>query len=276
MKHKIKMVGFDLDGTLLTSEKKMTERTKEALIKAAEQGVEILPVTGRPISGLPKEIKEFPQIRYAVTSNGARIVELKSDKTLYEKTLGKEKARKILDILGEYDTLREIYYGGIGYADESKMQTIERYVPHPAMAHYICTTRKPVADVIKKFESEKGDLDKVQGLFANAEERFEAWRKIEEQVDAEVTGALNNNVEVMEKGINKGSAILFMAEKLGIQIEEVMAFGDGANDIAMVKTAGIGVAVSNGIQEIREVADLVTESNDEDGVAKIIENYVLE
>lgn len=269
------MIGFDLDGTLLTSEKKMTEHTKETLVKAVEQGVVILPVTGRPISGLPKEILEFPQIRYAVTSNGARIVDLKTGETLYEKALNREKARKILDILGEYDTLREIYYNGIGYADEEKLKSIDKYVSHPAMANYICTTRRPVANVMDKFDSENKDLDKVQGLFANAEERFEAWRRIDEEVDAEVTGALNNNVEVMEQGINKGHAICFMAEKLGILIEETMAFGDGANDISMVETAGIGVAMSNGIPEIIEAADLVAESNDQDGVAKIVEKYVL-
>ena len=143
------------------------------------------------------------------------------------------------------------------------------------MADYICNTRIPVENVMDKFQAEKRDLDKVQGLFAVAEQRFEAWRKIEEQVDAEVTGALNNNVEVMEKGINKGKAITFMAEKLGIPVEEVMAFGDGANDIAMIEAAGIGVAMANGIPEIREAADIVAVSNDEDGVAKIIEEYIL-
>lgn len=275
MKHKIRMVGFDLDGTLLTTDKKLTEYTKEVLCQAAEKGVVILPVTGRPFSGLPKEVIDMEEVRYAVTSNGARIVDVKGGETLFEKALNREKAGKILDILGEYDTLREIYYNGTGYADAEKLNNISHYVTSPAMADYICNTRIPVENVMDKFQAEKRDLDKVQGLFAVAEQRFEAWRKIEEQVDAEVTGALNNNVEVMEKGINKGKAITFMAEKLGIPVEEVMAFGDGANDIAMIEAAGIGVAMANGIPEIREAADIVAVSNDEDGVAKIIEEYIL-
>ncbi len=276
MKHKIKLIGFDLDGTLLTSEKKLTQRTKEALEKAAKKGVVILPVTGRPLSGLPKEITDFPYIHYAVTSNGARIVDLKNTTTIYERPLNREKARKILDILGEYDTLREIYYSGIGYADRGKLKEIERYVSSPAMANYICTTRRPVDNIEEKFDSEKRDLDKIQGLFANNNEKGEAWKRIEAVVEAEVTGALSNNIEVMEAGINKGNAMSFMAELLHIEINETMVFGDGANDIAMLQIAGIGVAVENAVPEVIQAADLIAESNDEDGVAKIIEKYVLD
>ncbi len=271
----IKMIGFDLDGTLLTTDKRLTDRTKKALEGAAEKGVVILPATGRPKSGIPKEIAELPYVEYAITSNGARIVNLKTGETIFQKTLNREKAGKILDILGEYDTLREIYYDGIGYADEDKLQCVERYMANPAMRHYVSTTRVPVKCVVEKYESESRNMDKVQGLFANPEERLEASARIREAVDAEVTAALNNNVEIMEAGVDKGSAIRFMTEKFGMSTDEVMTFGDGGNDVSMIEAAGVGVAVANGVEEIRQAADLVTESNDEDGVAKVIETYIL-
>ena len=82
MKRRIRMVGFDLDGTLLTTDKRLTEYTKEILKKAIDKGVVVLPVTGRPLNGVPKEIADFPGIRYMITSNGARVV--KDGKTIHE------------------------------------------------------------------------------------------------------------------------------------------------------------------------------------------------
>ncbi len=271
----IKMIGFDLDGTLLTTDKRLTERTKHALYEAWKEGMMILPATGRPKSGIPQEVVELPFVEYAITSNGARIVNVKTGETIFQKTLDREKAGKILDILGEYDTLREIYYDGVGYADEEKLQCVERYMENPAMRHYVSTTRVPVKCVVEKYESESRNMDKVQGLFANLEDCQKAGARIREAVDAEVTAALHNNVEIMEAGVDKGNAIRFMADKFGIAIAEVMTFGDGGNDKSMIEAAGIGVAMANGVEELRQVADLVAESNDEEGVAKVIETYIL-
>ena len=102
----IRMIGFDLDGTLLTTDKILTERTKKALEAAADQGVVLVPATGRPLCGLPKELLALPFIKYAVTANGARILETKTEQVLSEMLISVEKAREILDIFSDYDTLR--------------------------------------------------------------------------------------------------------------------------------------------------------------------------
>lgn len=98
----IRMIGFDLDGTLLTTDKILTERTKKALEAAADQGVILVPATGRPLCGLPKELLELPFIKYAVTANGARILETKTEQVLSEMLISVEKAREILDIFSDY------------------------------------------------------------------------------------------------------------------------------------------------------------------------------
>ena len=105
----IRMIGFDLDGTLLTTDKILTERTKKALEAAADQGVVLVPATGRPLCGLPKELLALPFIKYAVTANGARILETKTEQVLSEMLISVEKAREILDIFSDYDTLRDVY-----------------------------------------------------------------------------------------------------------------------------------------------------------------------
>lgn len=277
MRSKIKMIAFDLDGTLLTTDKRLTERTRKALEQAVEKGIHIIPATGRPMSGIPKEIIDFPGIRYIVSSNGARVLDMKNRDVLYEETLPVEKAGEILDIFEKYDTLREIYYDGIGYADRGRLEQIEKYQKDPAMQRYIITTRRPVESTRVKFETENRGLDKIQALFVSQEDKLEAWESIESQVgDVEVTGALSNNIEVNAKGIHKGSALQFLGELLGISMDEVITFGDGSNDIKMLEMAGTGVAMANSVQKVLDIADITAMSNDEDGVARIIEQYVLE
>lgn len=277
MKSKIKMIAFDLDGTLLTTDKRLTERTRKALEQAVEKGIHIIPATGRPMSGIPQEIIDFPGIRYIVSSNGARVLDMKNRDVLYEETLPVGKAAEILDIFEKYDTLREIYYDGIGYADIDRLEQIEKYQKDPAMQRYICTTRRPVESTRVKFETENRGLDKIQALFVNQEDKLEAWESIESQVgDVEVTGALSNNIEVNAKGIHKGAALQFLGELLGISMDEVITFGDGSNDIKMLEMAGTGVAMANSVQKVLDIADITAMSNDEDGVARIIEQYVLE
>lgn len=273
MKRRIRMVGFDLDGTLLTTDKRLTEYTKEILRKAIRRGVIVLPVTGRPLSGVPKEISGFPGIRYMITSNGARVVE--NGKTIRENLLSVEKARKILDIFEDYDTLRDIYYDGQGYMPKAFIERVGEYVSSPAMAQYLVSTRVAIDDLRAKFEEENRSLDKIQALFNKKTEQEEAWKRVQALGGLEITGALDMNIEVNAGGVHKGMALLWLAERLGIGRGEVMAFGDGSNDLRMIEEAGTGVAMANAIQPVLDAADLAALSNDEDGVARIIEEYVL-
>lgn len=276
MGHKIKLIGFDLDGTLLTSDKRLSERTRHAMESAISQGVVMVPATGRPLSGVPKELLEFPGIRYVVTANGARVLDIVEESTMTEELLPREKCGQILSIFEKYDTFREIYYNGTGYADRKKLDHVERYQDDPAMQKYLRATRKPVDSVRKMFDGDDRGMDKIQALFARMDEKEQAIAEIIETVkDVEVTGALSNNIEVNACGIHKGNALLRLGELLGIKKEEIMAFGDGKNDCKMLETVGVGVAMANSVPEVLEAADMVTASNDDDGVAKVIEQYVL-
>ena len=276
MAHKIKMIGFDLDGTLLTSDKRLSDGTKQVMMEAIAKGIVMVPATGRPLSGVPDELLQFPGIRYVVTANGARVLDIVERSTMTEELLPKEKCGQILTVFEKYDTFREIYYEGVGYADRIKMENVERYQDDPAMQKYLLATRKPVESTRERFEADDRGMDKIQALFARLEDKEKAWAEIVDSVsDVEVTGALSNNIEVNAKGIHKGNALLKLGELLGIKKDEIMAFGDGKNDLKMLETVGIGVAMANAVPEVLAVADMVAESNDDDGVAKIIKQYVL-
>lgn len=276
MKHKIKMIGFDLDGTLLTDPKELGEYTVQILKRAVEEGIVILPITGRPLCGLPEEVTGLPGLRYAITVNGARILDLKNAAVLKEQLVSVETAEKILDILGNYDSLREIYYDGTGYAEREKLEQIDHFFEEGPMAEYVRSTRQPVDNLMDKFRQESREVDKVQGVFADLGEREAALDEIRKLEGVTITGALHNNIEVNAAGVDKGNALLWLAQYLGIEPEETMAFGDGNNDITLLEKAGTGVAMKNGIEEVKHAADRVTEkTNDEEGVAQFIETYVL-
>ena len=274
--YRIRMIGLDMDGTLLTTEKELTEHTREVLREAIDRGVVVLPATGRPLAGIPEEVLKFPGVRYAVASNGARIVDLKESRVLYEDLVPYETGRRVLEICSRYDSMLEIYYDGVGYAEEEKLKHLDEYVPRLPMARYIASSRRPVADVRAMHEERKAPTDKVQALFRTTEECKKAWKEVEKEIpDIEITGALSNNIEVNAKGVNKGRGLLMLGEILGIRREEIMACGDGANDIAMLREAGLGVAMENALDTVKEAADVITLSNDCDGVAAAIEKYVL-
>ena len=276
MKHKIKMIGFDLDGTLLTDQKELGEYTVQILKRAVEEGIVILPITGRPVCGLPEEVTGLTGLRYAITANGARILDLKNAAVLKEQLVSVETAEKILDILGNYDSLREIYYDGTGYAEREKLEQIDHFFEEGPMAEYVRSTRQPVENLMDKFRKESREVDKVQGVFADLGEREAALDEIRKLEGVTITGALHNNIEVNAAGVDKGNALLWLAQYLGIAPEETMAFGDGNNDITLLEKAGTGVAMKNGIEEVKHAADRITEkTNDEEGAAKFIETYVL-
>lgn len=272
----IKMIGFDLDDTLLTSNKELTLYTKEVLMKAIRQGTVVLPATGRPLCGLTEEIRNFPGIRYALTANGARLLDMKEGTILYECLVPRETTEKLLNIFLQYDALVEIYYEGVGFAQEDKLQRIHEFFPRQAMAEYVLTTRKMVKDVRRKFEETDLPSDKVQAVFKTLEEKERALKEVLSKVEGiEAVSSLGNNIEVNVKGVNKGSSLVRLGEMLGIRREEIMAFGDGENDIAMMEAVGFGVAMENGLDAVKAAARYITASNNEDGVAKAIEKYVL-
>lgn len=275
MKREIKMIGLDLDGTLLTDRKELTPHTVNVLNRAIAQGVTVLVATGRPWLGVPEELREFPGMRYALTSNGAKIQDTRTGEIIEEHLLSQENAKKALEICGRYDTLQEVYFDGQGYAPREKMDHIERYHKNPNMWEYMRRTRIAVDDIRTLLERENRPVDKVQALFADMEERQTAWRELEEAGGMELVGSLKYNIEINAAGVNKGTGLVRLGKYLGIRREEIMAFGDGDNDIEMLREAGFGVAMANGVQEVKDAADYVTLSNEEEGVAAAIEKFVL-
>ena len=268
------MIGLDLDGTVLTEQKELTARTKDAISRALSQGVVVLVATGRPWMGVPEELRNFPGMHYALTSNGARIIDTVKDRVIEEHLLSPLLAQKVLEICGKYDTLQEIYFDGQGYAPADKMAKVECYHKNPNMWDYMRKTRIPVDDIFELLERENRGLDKVQALFADMEERRAAWKELEAEPDLELVGSLKYNIEINAAGVNKGTGLVNLGRLLGIRREEIMACGDGDNDTVMLREAGFGVAMGNAEEQVKEAADYITLTNEEEGVARTVERWL--
>ncbi|PWJ49467.1 Cof-type HAD-IIB family hydrolase [Faecalicatena contorta] len=275
MKRKIKMIGLDLDGTLLNERKEILPYTKQILGKAVERGIIVLVATGRPFAGIPEELRAWSGIRYALTANGARVIDAKEKKVLIEKLLPIERAKKALEIFRKYDTLQEVYFDGQGYAEEDKLKNISHYHQDPNMWKYVLGSRKAVTDIVELTGQTDRDVDKVQAIFADREEQESAWQELEKQNGMVLVSSLGYNIEVNASGVNKGVSLVELGNMLGIEPEEIMACGDRDNDIAMLKAAGLGVAMGNAEDEVKAAADYITLSNEEEGAAKAIERFVL-
>ncbi len=271
--HKIKMIGLDLDGTLLTSDKRLLPFTRQVLTEAIERGILVLMATGRPYTGIPEELRNLSGMRYALTSNGARILDTQTGKVLIEHLLPLKSAKKALEILRKYDTLQEVYFEGQGYAEAKKLDQISRYHHNPHMWEYVRSSRKAVPSLPELIDRENQDMDKVQALFADMGELGQAWKELEQYEDLVLVSSLGYNIEINAVGVDKGTGLMELGELLGIRPEEIMACGDGDNDIQMLERSGIGVAMGNAEEKVKAAADYVAETNDEEGAAKAIIKY---
>ena len=268
----IRLIALDMDGTLLNDAKEITARTRQALEAAAARGIAIVISTGRPVTALPQDVLALPCIRYVITADGARIEDLHTGELLFEGLIPKNMVRPIYDIFDRFDVIDEIYIDGQGYISESDLDRLEGYTATPKVADYVRRTRRAVPDIHELFDH---DIDKAHALFKTYEDRSEAMRLIRQIGDYMLCDAFPINLEISAPGINKGRGLEILGEKLGITTEQMIAFGDSNNDAAMLKAVGTAVVMGNADPAVKEIADIVAASNEEDGVAQVIEQMFL-
>lgn len=273
MKQTIKLVGLDLDGTLLTTDHRITPRTRNAIARANAAGCLVIPATGRPLKGVPQEFLEIPGVDWAVTANGSTITDLSGKNSPMKFWIPTEDWFMVWDLTKDLNRVMDAFIDGAGCSTAALLERAEEWAP-PGLADYIRKSRHAVSDVqefVRGFEQ----IEKANLFFQDQKERMEAKRRIEATGRFEVTSSAPNNLELNAAGVSKGQALLVLAQKLGFEKSQVMACGDSGNDAVMLQKVGLGVAMGNADKEIRQLADYVTASNDEDGVAKAIEKFVL-
>lgn len=276
MERKIKVIALDLDGTLLTNEKKVTADTVKVLRKAKEKGIYVIVSTGRPYGGLPFEILEAAGMEYAITSNGAAIFKISEKKCLYSDGISPEYASKIIAELQAMGVHVDAVIDGQGCGDQKAYDNIERIDLSDIMKDYMRTSRIYVDDLLSHIHERQKLVQKITlNFYADDTDAEQKYQQIVRQFSAEdrlnVVSGGGRNLEITKKGISKGTALQILAEILKIDMAQTMACGDSENDLDILKTAAVGVAMENAETCVKEIADYITLSNEAEGVAHAIQ-----
>lgn len=264
-----KLIAIDMDGTLLKDDKTISQETFKAIELAADKGIKVVLATGRPLEGIKPYLKELNLMKdkdYALVFNGALVQNTSTGETIVKNTL------KGSDYKYLYEISKKLKVNIHAFSKEGCITPkLSKYTEVEGDINKIPITIKAVKDVhdndyIMKVMmiDEPEILDKA--INALPKELYEKYT---------VVKSTPYFLEFLNKNSNKGEGVKVLANTLNIKQEEVMCIGDAGNDLHMLEYAGLGVAMGNAYEEAKEVADFVTKTNEEDGVAYAITKFAL-
>ena len=265
MKTKYKMIAIDIDGTLLTPEKKIHIQTKEDIKEAYNKGVIICICTGRAYPAAKRYVDELDLQIPLILYNGSRIISRDGKEIIFNKTIDKEISNSVFDIINMNDGTCCFWKDDALYFNKNNEYTV--YYEN-------LTGIKPT--IINDYD---------ESLFTNINKFI--WFDTPQNLEFIKNNILNGVVgidcfksqshilEIVPNNVNKGEAIKILSNHYNIDISQVIAIGDDENDKSMIMAAGLGVAMENGKDCVKEVANYITSSNEENGVGKVINEFIL-
>lgn len=264
-----KIIALDLDGTLTNSEKIITPKTKEALMMIQEQGVKVVLASGRPTCGIKKLAEELELAKYGgfvLPFNGGQVIEWATGKVIHSKTLEPEIAREIVRLAKSH------YVNLVTYKD-NQLLCLEQYDMYAKIEAGINGMQIVQPE---DYEKEISSIDVPKYIMledANYLVTVEKSMAILLKDKCECFCSAPYFLEICPMGIDKGKSLDVLLNYLGMERKDLIAVGDSFNDKSMIENAGLGVCMGNGREEIKKIADFVTLSNDDDGIAHLINMY---
>jgi Cof subfamily protein (haloacid dehalogenase superfamily) len=271
----IKLIASDLDGTLLGRDMRLSVANKDAIMRTIGAGVHFVVATGRSLFSVPEEVRNIAGIQYLITSNGAAIHDNATGERIYARYLSEEAVRSVWHLIEDPSIMKEVFWEGTPYTAADCYAAPMRYgVPERALA-YIRETRRPIPDIAAFTEAHIAALENINFNFSSPESQAYIRAQLMGSTLYTLTSSLAHNFEIGPIHVDKGVAVAHIADLLGIKTEEILCVGDNENDASMIAYAGIGVAMANGAEEAKWVADYIAPANTEDGVAEAIKKFVL-
>ena len=288
-----KLVAIDLDGTLLNSYSQISTENKNAIKNSIEKGVEIVIASGRPISSAKSFANEIGANNYIICGNGALLYDIKNEKILYDKFIDKKKILEIIKFCDENSIFYSIYTGDFVIANSLNYNVLFYNNENKKVVDSQKTKIKVIQNIYNYIEQNENVnvlkmtiCDKSSIIFERSIKRLRQIKGID-VLDVEhmarkviTTGTEENTVEyyyteITTTGVNKWSAIQELAKRLNIKEEEIIAIGDNRNDKEMIENAGLGIIMGNSAPYMKQIADEVVESNNNNGVAQALKKYIL-
>ncbi|MBR0161393.1 MAG: HAD family phosphatase [Oscillospiraceae bacterium] len=270
----VKLIAFDLDGTLLDDEKRLPEKNLAALQAAAEAGILLVPATGRILKALPEYLLELGLFRYFIFANGAEVYDLQEQRQLFSACIAPALAVKVCEHMDRLPVLYDCYRGERGYMTQWMYDAApDFFETEPHILKLVKSLRLPVPELKKEILEKNIPLEKLQMYFRreHLEERSRQLALIPELFPELIaSSSLKNNIEINSAQAGKGKALRRLCEALGIDPSYSVAFGDGLNDAEMLRMAGRGCAMENAAEAVKRCADVLVESNNDAGVGREI------
>lgn len=274
------LVALDIDGTLLNSKHEITPATKQAIWDCRNAGAEIVLSTGRTYEALPFPVLEGLGFQYAITTNGAAIYRIPDKKCLYENCMDLETFLPILKRLEPCDIMIHVYQDGECYNTASKHSVIDKMDVSEQRKHYLHSIGHTVESLSDTIIKHNRPVQKVtlgfyplpDGTYKHHNE-LETFLRSNPAISTVCGGEIT--LEFTKAGVTKGKGLEVLANYLNIPMDHTIACGDSENDLDIIQTAAIGVAMSNASKELLHAADYITLSNAEDGVAHMLRKFIL-
>ncbi len=265
-----KILVLDIDGTLTTSQKNISPETKKAIMEIQERGHLVMLASGRPTPGMMRYAKELELEKnggYLLSFNGARIINCKTGDIVFQKVLPRQIIPGLYRFAIEYDLGLITYLG-----DHVILGTrSDEYVELEAKINGIPI--RPVDNFVSFV-----DFDVNKCLMTAPPEKAEKCMKLLQEKYKDTLSIYRSEpffIEIMPKNIDKATSLDRMLETVGLKREDAICCGDGYNDISMISYAGVGVAMKNAREEVKQAADYITEkTNDEDGLVEVINKFI--
>lgn len=263
MNYNIKLVAIDVDGTLVTDDKRITENTIMAIRKALDKGVFVSIASGRPLSGLDRFREYFKEDALFITYNGGKVIKIDTNEVIFDKCMGSNEAKDVLNYAFNNKIHLFIWKNDELYTDEYN-EHVEYYEIHSGVKAHVVSDFRGLFENITKIIL----YDYHENLL-KAKENLE---RINQNVNYQFS--LPVFLEIFNKEVSKGNALEMIGKYYHINREEIMAIGDNFNDLSMIEYAKVGIAMGNAPDEIKQKAFYVTKTNEEDGVAYAINKFI--
>lgn len=266
------LIALDMDGTTLTANKRLLDETVRDIDAAAKAGKTVVLCTGRCVPELAPYRERLASVRYAAAVSGAVVYDLWEDKTLFSVGIERELVLRIVAVADAYGAMAHLL------AEDASVLRRDQAV-HSAdfgMGPYqeLFTTVARLVDDVAAEASRRSSVPKVNVYFRSPEDRAAAYETLK-ALTLTVTYAENAGLEMSPPGVTKATGLRYLADRLGIGMERVIAVGDGDNDRPMLAAAGLAVAVGNADPSVLNMADAVVADSDHNGVGQAIRKYLL-
>jgi len=266
------IIAVDMDGTLLNSENKISERNRNVLQRLIDDGHYVVPATGRTRELIPREFSVLRGVKWGIVENGCVVWDYDKNEMIWRKTMPKGMVSKILKDVENSDAkgwIAEAYANGIAYSDADARDYVASVVDKDLLEKTFVDYFLSRHVYVKDFYHQEDILDQAEKIniyFDDMETSRALREKWQDLDDVAVTTSISGNAEFNAAGVDKGVGLAMLRTKLGIDRMHVIAFGDNENDLEMLEAVGCGVLMGNAPSELQKHFSFVTKSNDQDGI----------